>query len=47
MRLRAFGGGIVTETNVFSPLPTGMPQFAVARRDEGRAGLDRALGQVQ
>ena len=32
--LRLFAGGIVTETNVFSPLPTGLRDFAVARSQD-------------
>jgi microcystin degradation protein MlrC len=32
--LRLFAGGVLTETNVFSPLPTGLRDFAVARSDD-------------
>src|SRR5690348_12311516 len=32
--LRVFAGGIMTETNVFSPLPTGLRDFVVARSDD-------------
>jgi microcystin degradation protein MlrC len=32
--LRLFAGGIMTETNVFSPLPTGLRDFVVARSDD-------------
>jgi microcystin degradation protein MlrC len=32
--LRLFAGGIMTETNVFSPLPTGLRDFVVAGSDD-------------
>src|SRR4051794_8266064 len=44
MSRRVFGGGIWTETNVFSPMPTGLREFVVARPEEGAAGLERAFG---
>jgi microcystin degradation protein MlrC len=44
MKLRVFGGGIWTETNVFSPMPTGLREFAVARPEDGPSGLERTVG---
>jgi microcystin degradation protein MlrC len=44
MARRVFGGGIWTETNVFSPMPTGLREFVVARPGDGAAGLDRPFG---
>jgi microcystin degradation protein MlrC len=38
MTLRLFGGGIATETNVFSPMPTGLRDFEPSRTGEN--GLD-------
>lgn len=39
--MRIFSGGIATETNTFSPIPTGLADFPVARTlDE----LDGILG---
>ena len=38
--LRLFGGGIATETNVFSPMPTGIRDFVSSRRgDESGGGI--------
>src|SRR5437879_1239397 len=34
MSLRLFGGGIATETNVFSPVPTGLRDFETLASDE-------------
>jgi microcystin degradation protein MlrC len=43
VELRVFGGGIWTETNVFSPMPTGLQQFAVSRPDDDRASRERVF----
>ena len=42
--LRLFGGGVGTETNVFSPLPTGLRDFAIARSEDQAETRDRILG---
>ena len=36
--LRIFAGGIVTETNTFSPIPTGYNSFDVVRADDIQQG---------
>lgn len=41
---RVFAGGIWTETNTFSPMPTGLQDFDVARPADGAAGLERPFG---
>src|SRR5438094_1920984 len=41
--LRLFAGGIATETNVFSPLPTGLADFEVARADAPAEVRERIL----
>lgn len=38
MTLRLFGGGIATETNVFSPMPTGLHDFLSSQTGEVPAG---------
>jgi len=44
--LRVFGGGIVTETNVFSPLPTGLRDFVVARSSDPLEASAVPIGTV-
>jgi microcystin degradation protein MlrC len=36
--MKIFAGGIATETNTFSPLPTGLADFQVQRGSDARAG---------
>jgi microcystin degradation protein MlrC len=43
MALRLFAGGVATETNVFSPLPTGPRDYAVARPGDPRELRDDIL----
>src|SRR5690606_25569790 len=38
--MRVFAGGIETETNTFSPMPTGMADFLVIRADNWPPGPD-------
>jgi len=42
--LHVFAGGIATETNVFSPMPTGLRDFAVAQPDDSQEVRDRLSG---
>src|SRR5262245_19353327 len=44
MTLNVFGGGVATETNVFSPLPTGLRDYAVARPDDSQELRSAILG---
>ena len=37
--MRIFSGGIATETNTFSPIPTGLADFPVARTLDELAGI--------
>lgn len=32
--MKVFAGGIITETNTFFPMPTGLPDFKVVRAGE-------------
>ena len=43
MTLRLFAGGIATETNVFSPMPTGLRDFATCGPTESQDVRDRVL----
>src|SRR4051812_24962741 len=36
MTLKLFAGGVATETNVFSPLPTGLRDYAVALPEDSQ-----------
>lgn len=42
--LRVFAGGVATETNVFSPLPTGLRDFEVARARDSAEVRSRIIG---
>ena len=33
--MRVFSGGISTETNTFSPMPTGMRDYRIVRAEDG------------
>lgn len=44
MSLRLFAGGVVTETNVFSPMPTGLHDFELAAPQDPDEARDRILG---
>jgi microcystin degradation protein MlrC len=41
---RLFAGGVATETNVFSPMPTGLRDFLVCRPADPADARDRVLG---
>jgi microcystin degradation protein MlrC len=42
--MRVFAGGVATETNVFSPIPTGLRDFALARPSDAQETRDRVMG---
>jgi microcystin degradation protein MlrC len=43
-RRRVFAGGICTETNVFSPIPTGLRDFSVVEASDAQPTRDRVWG---